>query len=82
MLNGGGYEAGSNNNTTVTQGYNGTTWFTQPSLATARINQQGFGTSANAVVCGGNNPPGAVLTATEEFTAETTALNAENITDS
>ena len=82
MLNGGGEEAGSNNNTAVTQGYNGTAWFTQPSLATARINQQGFGTSANGVVCGGNNPPGAVQAATEEFTGETTSLNLKTITDS
>jgi hypothetical protein len=82
MLNGGGDEAGTNNNTVVTQGYNGTAWFTQPSLATARINQMGFGTSANGVVCGGNNPPGAVLTATEEFTGETSALNIKTITTS
>ena len=82
MLNGGGEAAGSNDNTAVVQGYNGTAWFTQPSLATARINQQGFGTSTAAVVAAGYNPPGSVLTATEEFTGETTAVNVVKITTS
>ena len=82
MLNGGGEAAGSNDNTAVVQGYNGTSWFTQPSLATARINQQGFGTSTAAVVAAGYNPPGSVLTATEEFTGETTAVNVVKITTS
>ena len=83
MINGGGYEAGSNNSTAATQGYNGTSWFTQPSLATARTNGQGFGTSTNAVACGGNAyPGGTVVNATEEFTGETTSLNLKTITDS
>jgi hypothetical protein len=83
MINGGGYEAGSNNSTAATQGYNGTSWFTQPSLATARTNGQGFGTSTNAVACGGHAyPGGTVINATEEFTGETTSLNLKTITDS
>jgi len=83
MLNGGGYEAGSNNSTAATQGYNGTSWFSQPSLATARTNGQGFGTSTNAVSCGGNAyPGGTVINATEEFTGETTSINLKTITDS
>ena len=82
MLNGGGEAAGSNDGTAVTQLYNGTAWVTQPSLATSRINQQGFGTSANGVVCSGYNPPGSVITATEEFTAETTGLNVKTISTS
>jgi len=74
--------AGSNTSTTITQGYDGTAWFTQPSLATARTNAQGFGTAANAVAAGGHGFPGGQLNATEEFTGETTALNVELITTS
>jgi len=84
MLSGGGFEAGSNNSTAVVQAYNGTTWFTQPSLATHRLNLQGFGTSTNAVACGGDTYPGGPVgrDATEEFTGETTSLNLKTITDS
>ena len=76
--------AGSNTSTTITQGYNGTVWFTQPSLATARTNASGFGTATNAVAAGGHAYPGSpgTLTTTEEFTAETTSLNLKTITDS
>jgi hypothetical protein len=81
MLNGGGDNAGTNDKTNFTQGYNGTSWFTQPSLATARLNQMGFGTSANAAVAGGD-APGGVTTGTEEFTGETSAINIKTLTTS
>ena len=76
--------AGSNDSTAITQGYNGTAWFTQPSLATARTNASGFGTATNAVAAGGHAYPGTpgTLTTTEEFTGETTALNVKTLTTS
>jgi hypothetical protein len=55
--------------------WNGTTWFTQASLATPRFNGGQTGTTTAGLVAG--SP-----TATEEFTAETTALNLKTITDS
>jgi hypothetical protein len=84
MINGGGFEAGTNNSIAAVQAYNGTTWFTQPSLATHRLNLQGFGTSTNAVACGGDTYPGGPVgrDATEEFTGETTSINLKTITDS
>ena len=74
--------AGSNTSAGITQGYDGTAWFTQPSLATARTNAQGFGTATNAVAAGGHGFPGGQLNATEEFTGETTAVNLKTVTDS
>jgi|5B_taG_2_1085324.scaffolds.fasta_scaffold11209_3 hypothetical protein len=79
MLMGGGNNAGTNDNSTTVQLYNGTTWVTQASLAAARINPAGFGTSANAVVAGGGPP---VTAATEEWTGETTGVNIKTITTS
>ena len=74
MLMGGGTVAGDNTTSSLTQAYNGTVWVTSANLATARINPQGFGTTSNAVVCGATN-------ATEEFTGETTAVNAAKSID-
>ena len=74
MLMGGGIVAGDNTTSSLTQAYNGTVWVTSANLATARINPQGFGTTSNAVVCGATN-------ATEEFTGETTAVNAAKSID-
>jgi len=79
MLMGGGDTAGTNDSSTTVQLYNGTTWVTQASLAAARINPFGFGTSSNAVVAGGGPP---ATNATEEFTGETSALNVKTITTS
>ena len=68
---------------TLTQAYDGTSWFSRPSMATARIqlSSASAGTSALTLGAGGNikNP---VTNATEEFTGETTALNLKTITDS
>jgi len=68
-----------------TEAYDGTTWSTRPSLATARsAGSSGDGTSTAAFLAGGNvpgpNPTRRVTT--EEFTGETTALNLKTITDS
>ena len=79
---------GGNSGTTSTQNadyqlYNGTTWITQPSMAIARSYIAGFGTSTSAVGASGYgsafNPD---ASRTEEFTAETTALNVKTLTQS
>ena len=66
--------------------YDGSSWATGPNIATARTEFDGGGTSSGAgahLICGGQ--PGsssAGVTTTEEFTAETTALNYKNISSS
>jgi len=69
--------------TTVTQGYDGTSWSTRPSMATARIQvgSASAGTSTATFAAGGNiqNP---VTAATEEFTGDTTAANVKTFTTS
>ena len=64
---------------TTSLSYDGTNWITSPSMAQARamMGSSAGGTSTAALASSGAAP-----TATEEFTGETTALNAENITDS
>lgn len=76
----GGSDTPGNAFSTVVQKYNGTSWVTQPSLATTRFNHMGFGTATNAVVASGQSP--SVTTATEEFTGETSAITASTITSS
>jgi hypothetical protein len=73
-------------NSVVAEGYDGTSWSTRPSLATARQAPGGLGfgsVSTAGLVCGGNIPPGNAATATVEvFTGETTAANYKTITTS
>jgi len=62
--------------------YDGTVWSTQPSMTTAR-QQAGitvYSSTPEAMVAGGHN--GSFVTATEEFTPETSALNIKTITTS
>ena len=59
------------------EGYDGTSWSTRPSLATARKYVAGFGTSSSAVVAGGATP--SYQNATEEFTGDTTTDTASTI---
>ena len=81
---------GGNPSTGVTatdaQGWNGTSWFTQPSLGTARNagNQGGVGTATAGIAFGGQGsaPPYAVQNTTEEFTPESTSVNVKTITTS
>ena len=70
----------------LTQGWDGSVWFTQPSLGTARFYgaQGGAGTSTAGIAFSGQAaaPPYANLTATEEFTPESTAANVKDFTTS
>jgi hypothetical protein len=71
---------------TATQGWNGSAWFTQPSLGTARFYgaQGGSGTSTAGIAFSGqlSAPPYAESNATEEFTGETTTVSAKTLTTS
>ena len=69
-------------NSTKTEGYDGTSWSTRPNLGTARY---GLGSASPGTAClafGGGTPPGPQVTATEEFTGETTAANITDFTTS
>jgi hypothetical protein len=61
--------------TTATEGWDGTSWSTRPSLATTRGGMGSSGTSADLGISYGG---GSQLTATEEFTGETSAANITN----
>jgi hypothetical protein len=67
----------------LTQGYDGTSWSTRPSMATSRIQMSPAhaGSSTSTFAAGGNilNP---TTNATEEFTGETTAANIADFTTS
>jgi len=69
-----------------TMAYDGTNWATGASISTARTEFDGGGTTSGSgahLICGGQ--PGsssAGVTTTEEFTAETTALNVKTLTQS
>ena len=67
---------------TLTTGWDGTAWSTRPSLATARDNLEGSGIQTAALAFGGVDAPGTTLTATEEFTGETTSANIKTLTTS
>ena len=62
---------------TTVEGWDGTSWFSQASLATGRFNGALTGTSTSGLVAGGG-----ASTATEEFNGETTALNLKTLTTS
>jgi hypothetical protein len=65
----------------ATEGYDGTSWSTRPSLATGRGSTTGNGTStAGLMVSGG--PPSSTTTLTEEFTGEIPALGYKTLTSS
>ena len=62
------------------EGWNGTSWFSQPSGANARAYLAGCGTAASALGFGSwNQTPGAQ---TEEFTGGTTGANIADFTTS
>ncbi len=62
------------------QRYNGTAMATDPPITTARYSGTGAGTAPASLAMGGRAPP--FSTAVEEFTAETTALNVKDLTQS
>jgi hypothetical protein len=65
---------------TATEGYDGTAWSTRPNMAGSAANNFSTGTQTAALRAGGTDGPG--YTAVEEFTGETTAVNAKTITTS
>ena len=65
--------------TTATEGWDGTSWSTRPSMATTRAGMGSSGTSADSGISYGG---GSQLTATEEFTGESSALNVKTLTQS
>ena len=67
--------------TVLTESYDGTSWVTAPSVATARKQGTGAGTASAALFFGGILPPGP-SNSTEEFTSETTAVNIKDFTTS
>ena len=76
--------AGNEPSPTTALGWNGTSWFTQPSISTARYGGTNGSTSvASAYYAGGGgSASGTQRQTTEEFTSETTALNIKTITTS
>jgi len=69
---------------TTTLGWNGTSWFTQPSTSTARYGgSNGSTTTASAYYAGGGgSASGTTRQTTEEFTAESSAVNVKTLTQS
>jgi len=65
--------------------YDGTSWRTNASTAATRLEAFGIGDSTSAHIISGISPwptPGAVITATEIFSGETTSLNVKTLTQS
>jgi hypothetical protein len=65
----------------TTENYDGSSWATSANLATGRHELGGAGTQPAGIAFGGR-PPTPVTNATEEFTAQTIALNIKTLTDS
>ena len=82
IMAGGYISPGSPTYRSEVEGYDGTSFFTQPSLATAVAgggSGQGASTSAANWVASGNPTP---TTATQEFTGETSVVTASTLTSS
>ena len=66
-----------------TEFYDGATWSNYPQLGTARYAPAGAsGTATAAMNTGGGTPAPAYVTATEEFSAATSAINVSTLTTS
>ena len=78
----GGYANPPGAASTKTEAYDGTAWSTRPSMSTARGAGAGLGSTSvsTAGLAGGGNNPGGDTSATEEFTGETSAVNASTLT--
>ena len=66
----------------VTEEWNGTSWTTQGSLATAAQQIRGTGTVSAGLAFGGSSAPGASLSSTSEYTGAYTTLNYKTLTTS
>jgi len=79
---GGAYYAGGTYPSLIAsmESYDGSAWYTSPSLGTAVWNQGGNGSTAGALSVAGSRP--AYTTASEEFTAETSVASASTLTTS
>ena len=79
----GGTTASAPPGSVVTQLYDGTSWRTSASMAVARSQVGAFtGTTSSGLINNGINASDTAIVTTEEFTAETTALNIKTLTDS
>jgi collagen type VII alpha len=65
----------------TTEHNDGTTWYTQPSMSSARTFGGSSGTNSNSFAMGGGNVTGSVVTV-EEYNGETSAFNFKTITTS
>ena len=79
QIGAGGYLSGTSAITNLVSRYDGTSWFTSPSIATSRQQGAGFGTHTLGAIAGGTT--GSVTNATEEFTGESTATRAVKTID-
>ena len=74
-----------NNNSSVVEGYDGTAFSTRPSMAQARMQfspSGSYNSGSDGMAVGGSNVGNPVYNNTEEWSAETTAVNVKTITTS
>ena len=74
-----------NANSALVEGYDGTSWSTRPSLATARMSfspSGAYNTTTGGFVAGGSQQGNPQNAQTEEWNAETTSVNIVDITTS
>ena len=67
---------------TQTEGYDGTSWSTRPSLGSVRRQGVEQEILVLALAFGGNSSPPTILATSENFTAETSAVTAKTLTTS
>jgi hypothetical protein len=67
---------------TTTEGYDGTSWTTRPNMATARFGIGSASPGTDSLAFGGQDAEETSITATEEFTAETSTANIADFTTS
>ena len=67
---------------TTCEGYDGTSWSTRPSIATATNSSKGGGTATAAFIAGGGPGAGPIFNTSLEYTEGATSLNLKTITDS
>ena len=74
-----------NANSALAEGYDGTSWSTRPSMATARMSfspSGSYNTTTGGFVAGGSQQGNPQNAQTEEWNAETTTVNIKNISSS